>query len=125
MVEPCNPEDKIVHKYSARILEVCGPLMDTADVTVKEQVISTIASVCIAAPDAFAPFYATFLGGLKRLVAGEGGQGGRESAGLRGRAMEALSFIGLAVVSVTPLQHRGNTAVTLLEHHCNTTVTRL
>lgn len=96
LVEPCEPEDGIVPKYANAILKVMGPLLedDSTDLMVKEQLVTTIAAVCTAAPEAFSPYYQGFMGMLKQIVAGATS---RAMATVRGRAMEAISFMGMAV----------------------------
>jgi len=61
---------------------------------VQEQAVTAVASVADVAEDDFVPFYASFMPGLKMLLRSAAG---KEQRMLRGKAMECVSLIGLAV----------------------------
>ena len=59
-----------------------------------EQAVTAIASVADVAEDKFAPYYASFIPGLKGILRGPPA---KETRMLRGKAMECISLIGVAV----------------------------
>jgi len=61
---------------------------------VQEQAVTAVASVADVAEDYFAPFYDAFMPGLKGLLQSAQGKDHRM---LRGKAMECISLIGVAV----------------------------
>jgi len=61
---------------------------------VAEQAVTAIASVADVAEEDFHPYYASFMPGLKKILQVSGG---KEYRMLRGKAMECISLIGVAV----------------------------
>ena len=61
---------------------------------VSEQAVTAIASVADVAESDFAPYYASFMPGLKAILSGAQG---KEYRMLRGKSMECISLIGVAV----------------------------
>mgnify|MGYP001278143542 CR=1 FL=1 len=60
----------------------------------QEQAVTAVASVADVAEQDFVPFYDAFIPGLKELLRNSGG---KEYRMLRGKAMECISLIGVAV----------------------------
>lgn len=93
MVEALTPEDGIVQKYAAQIFQAMAPLLQQADVFVKEQVVSALGAVCVAAPESLVNIYDSFMTAMKGLLQSATG---REQSALRGRVMECMAFVGSA-----------------------------
>lgn len=93
-VDPCEQADGIVSMYADRILPPLVHLLKTGSKMVQQQVMTTIAAVAGAAPEQFDKFYNDIVPMMKQVIVMANGT---QLALLRARAMEAITFIGMAV----------------------------
>lgn len=87
-------ERKTLRPYLPGLLGKLMQLLSTGQRRVQEQAVTAVASVADVAESDFAPFYDAFIPGLKDLLRLSGG---KEYRMLRGKAMECVSLIGVAV----------------------------
>ena len=85
---------KILQPYLQGLLTKLHGLLLRDVRRVQEQAVTAVASVADVAEDYFAPFYDAFMPGLKGLLQSAQGKDYRM---LRGKAMECISLIGVAV----------------------------
>jgi HEAT repeat protein len=85
---------KTLHPYLPGLLGKLMQLLSTNQHRVQEQAVTAVASVADVAESDFTPFYEAFIPGLKDLLRKPGG---KELRMLRGKAMECVSLIGVAV----------------------------
>jgi len=87
-------ERKTLRPYLQGLLGKLMQLLSTNQRRVQEQAVTAVASVADVAEQDFVPFYDAFIPGLKELLRNSGG---KEYRMLRGKAMECISLIGVAV----------------------------
>ena len=91
----CQAPPAHVAPHARPLLEATRALLERGDsVRVQEAALTCLTSLVEVVGDAFAPYYATFVPVLKAIVARATDRAHRL---LRGKAMEAFTFVGVAV----------------------------
>jgi len=83
----------IALKFKESFFETLKPLISSQDIIVSQDALNTFSSVVDGIGIEFLPYYDTFMPFLAQIMA----KTGKEYATLRGRAIETISLIGLAV----------------------------
>jgi len=90
--EGCDPE--LLGNYADGLLAKLFSLLGTGHKMVQEQAITAVAAIADCIKDKFTPYYDTFMPFMKRILAEADGKNYRT---LRGKAIECISIIALAV----------------------------
>mmetsp|Transcript_21921 Transcript_21921/g.43521 ORF Transcript_21921/g.43521 Transcript_21921/m.43521 type:complete len:1087 (-) Transcript_21921:464-3724(-) len=91
-IEPCSAE--VLDPYVNTILTSLLAVLESSRNTVQEQVFTTIAAISGSHTEAFLPWYSKVAPLLKAVVTSATAP---EQAELRGKAVDAISFIGLSI----------------------------